>query len=231
MIGGDLMSRNKSYPLLCLLKLMSPFLWFLFWYGEILNLNWHESQNDIKTVNGKWEVFFTLHSQIVICQLLHATVFIEAYTQRLLYNRNSDTFVCATPLCRTAWCAGRAACAQPSWETLALQRKSQITGESIHRISINSVAIRKVALLHLSLFDVLSMLPYPSFWFFFSPQQLLFLFQTHNMTPERIQRLIPLYSSVHFYGKRRSSLVSFLISLFQFAVTFKQNIFIFNLPP
>lgn len=32
--------------------------------------------------------------------------------------------------CRTAWCAGRAACAQPSLETLVLQKKSLITGES-----------------------------------------------------------------------------------------------------
>lgn len=135
--------------------------------------------------------------------------------------------VCATPLCRTAWCAGRAVCARPSWETLALQRKSQITGETNHCISINSVAIRKVALLHLSFFDVLSILPYPSFFFHLSN----FCFFSHNRTPERKQRLIPLYSSVHFYGKRRSSLVSFLISLFQFAVTFKQHIFIFNLLP
>lgn len=38
-------------------------------------------------------------------------------------------FVTSDPPCRTAWCAGRATCAQLWLETLALQRKFQITGQ------------------------------------------------------------------------------------------------------
>lgn len=52
-----------------------------------------------------------------------------------------------TPLCRTAWCAGKAACARPSWETLAWRRKYQITGQSITSVfimtSINTLRLDK----------------------------------------------------------------------------------------
>lgn len=50
----------------------------------------------------------------------------------------SNKIMCVTsdPLRRTAWCAARAACARPWWETLAWRRKSQITGQ------FNSLFIR-----------------------------------------------------------------------------------------
>lgn len=136
--------------------------------------------------------------------------------------------------CRTAWCAGRAACAQPLLETLVLQKKSLITGESRTVIWSTSISCgHEISFPLHSLFSVFVFFPTLNllclikelFFSHFSNfvSAIIFIPQHCIIWKCRCQHCFLNQIPFMFMGINNYSILSvlhFLISRFQFAVTF-----------